>query len=275
GMDVSARMPLLWLALYRRRRMLATLAGGLALFELLIVLITRAVPAAAMLASAPDVADAFDAFSGSSGGVPLASLPGLLGAGLNHPLWVALHLTAVCSLAAAAVASDVEAGTVELVMSRPVSRRRLLGERCLALTAATAGLHVAAAAGLIAGLGLAPAARAEVGLAGVAAASVSGLGLTVAVAGLTLAVSAVARRKSHVIGAGVAVAVVGYALNFFARAWEPARFLRWASPFHYYRPADALVAGTVSWADLAVLLGVGAAGYLAAAALLARRDLAP
>ncbi|MFD0373782.1 hypothetical protein [Streptomyces sp. NPDC127112] len=40
-----------------------------------------------------------------------------------------MQLTAIGSLAAAAVAADVESGTVELVMVRPVSRNRLLAER--------------------------------------------------------------------------------------------------------------------------------------------------
>jgi ABC-2 type transport system permease protein len=90
-----------------------------------------------------------------------------------------------------------------------------------------------------------------------------------------LAVSAAGRRRGQVIGAGIAIGAVGFAVNFLALAWSAVDFLRFLSPFHYYVPADALVRGTVPWASLAVLLAVGAAGTVAAGRLLVHRDLAP
>jgi ABC-2 type transport system permease protein len=78
-----------------------------------------------------------------------------------------------------------------------------------------------------------------------------------------------------VIGAAIAIGAVGFAVNFLALAWSAVAFLRYFSPFHYYVPADALVRGTVPWSSLAVLLAVGVAGMVAAARLLAHRDLAP
>src|SRR5579884_3381518 len=117
---MRSRFPLLWLALHRRRRMLAYLAAGMALFEVLIVVITRTVPPTQLFAGAAGrTPSALKAFSGSTGDVSLASYPGLLGAGLVHPFWIALQLTALGSLAAAAVAADLETGTIELLMVRP------------------------------------------------------------------------------------------------------------------------------------------------------------
>jgi ABC-2 type transport system permease protein len=112
-------------------------------------------------------------------------------------------------------------------------------------------------------------------LPGVAAAGLLGFGLSVAIAGPVLALSAAGRRKAQVVGLGIALAAVSYALNFFAIAWSKAAFLRYASPFHYYSPADALVRGSVPWGSLAVLVAAGAAGMLLAARLIVRRDLAP
>jgi ABC-2 type transport system permease protein len=103
--------------------MLVALALGMVAFEALIIVITRTIPPEEMFAgSIRQPPSAFRAFSGSSGAVSLASYPGLLGAGLVHPFWIAMQLTVVGSFAAAAVAADVEAGTIELLMVRPVSR---------------------------------------------------------------------------------------------------------------------------------------------------------
>jgi ABC-2 type transport system permease protein len=274
---VSWRLPLAWLALYRRRRMLAALAVGLFAFEVLIVVVATTVPTGAMFGANQDlpVPEALEAFSGSSGDVALASYPGLLGAGLVHPFWIAMHLTAVGSLAAAAVAADVEQGTIELIAARPVSRGRLLAERAGALLAACLLLHAAGTVAVAAGVLSVPRLQDEVRLAGVLAAGLLGFGFSLCVAGPVLAVSAAGRRRAQVIGAAIGIGAVGFALNFLARAWSAVDFLRFLSPFNYYVPGDALATGTVPLASLAVLVAVGVLGLLGAARLLARRDLAP
>jgi ABC-2 type transport system permease protein len=236
--------------------MLLALGLGMVAFESLIIVIARTIPPEEMFAgSLRQPPSAFRAFSGSGGAVSLASYPGLVGAGLVHPFWIAMQLTVVGSFGAAAVAADVEAGTIELLMVRPVSRARLLAERTAAL--ATPRLHE------------------TVSFAGVAAAGVLGLGLALCIAGPVLAVSAASRHRSQVVGATIVFGAVGFAINFIAQAWPTVSFLRYLSPFHYYTPADALVSGSVPLSSLAVLLAVFVVGVAAAGWLLARRDLAP
>ncbi|WP_031078887.1 ABC transporter permease subunit [Streptomyces sp. NRRL WC-3742] len=272
---MRARFPLFWLALHRRRRMLALLSVGMVVFEALIVLVIRAVPPVQMFAGAGHAPDALKAFSGSTGDVSIASYAGLLGAGLVHPFWIAMQLTAIGSLTAAAVAADVESGTVELLMVRPVSRLRLLAERAAAVLVASLVLNASATLAVVGGVALSPTVHHAVPLRGVFAAGLMGVAFTVCLSGPALAVSAAGRRKAQVIGATVAVGAVGFAVNFIAMAWHPAAPLRYLSPFHYYTPGDALAHGTLAWGPLAVLLAVGAAGLGAAVPLLLRRDLAP
>jgi ABC-2 type transport system permease protein len=273
---VRARLALYWLALYRRRRMLLGLVLGMVAFEALIIVIVRTVPPEEMFAgSIRQPPSAFRAFSGSSGAVSLASYAGLLGAGLVHPFWIAMQLTVVGSFGAAAVAADVEAGTIELLMVRPISRARLLAERTAALVTGSVLVTVAATAAVAVGVAATPRLHEVVSLAGVAAAGVLGLGLALCIAGPVLAVSAAGRHRSQVVGATIVLGAVGFAVNFVAQAWSTVAFLRFLSPFHYYTPADALVSGTVPVGSLAVLLAVFVAGVAMAGWLLARRDLAP
>lgn len=272
---MNTRLPLLWLALHRRRRMLVAVLLGIVVFETLIVVVTNTIPPGQLFSGGRGPPAAYRAFSGSSGDVSLASYPGLLGAGLVHPFWIALQLTVIGSLAAAAVAADVESGTIELVMVRPVTRGRLLAERTAALLVATGALTAAATLTVAVGVALSPAIHADVGLGGVFAAGLMGYAFALCLVGPALAVSAAGRRRSQVLGTVIGIGAVGFAVNFVALAWEPAAPLRYASPFHYYTPGDALARGAVLWPQLAVLVGVGTVGFLLAHALLRRRDLAP
>nr|BFD88831.1 hypothetical protein KitaXyl93_01910 [Kitasatospora sp. Xyl93] len=271
---VDPRLPLVWLALHRRRRMLLSLLFGMVVFETLIVVIAGTVPSGELFGARRNPPGAFRAFSGSNGDVSIASYPGLLGAGLTHPFWIALQLTVIGSLGAAAVAADVESGTIELLMTRPVSRRRLLAERTGALVAATVLLNAAATLTLTLGVAFSARLRAAVPVSAVFTAGLLGCALAFCLTGPVLAISALSRRRAHVIGAAVAIGAVGFALNFVALAWSPARPLRYLSPFHYYAPGDVLGHGGVPWAAFGVLLGVGLLGMAAAFRLLERRDLA-
>ena len=276
GRPLGARLALYRLALYRRRRMLLLLALGMVAFETLIIVIIRTIPPEEMFAgSIRQPPSAFRAFSGSGGAVSLASYAGLLGAGLVHPFWIAMQLTVVGSFGAAAVAADVEAGTIELLMVRPVSRARLLAERTAALVTGSLVVTAAATVAVAAGVAVTPRLHQAVSLPGVAAAGVLGLGLALCIAGPVLAVSAAGRHRSQVVGATIALGAGSFAVNFVAQAWSTVSFLQYLSPFHYYAPADALVSGTVPVGSLAVLLAVFVAGVAAAGWLLARRDLAP
>jgi ABC-2 type transport system permease protein len=256
--------------------MLLALTLGMVAFETLIIVIARTIPPEELfIGSVRQPPSVLRAFSGSGGEVSIASYPGLLGAGLVHPFWIAMQLTVVGSLGAAAVAADVEAGTIELLMVRPISRARLLSERIAALVTGSVLITAAASAAIAVGVAATPRLHQAVPLRGVAAAGVLGLGLAMCIAGPVLAVSAAGRHRGQVVGATIALGAVGFAVNFIAQAWSTVSFLRFVSPFHYYAPADALVSGMIPVGSLALLLGVGLAGAATAAWLLSRRDLAP
>jgi ABC-2 type transport system permease protein len=225
GAPVRARLALYWLALYRRRRMLLGLALGMVAFETLIIVITRTIPPQDMFAgSIRQPPSAFRAFSGSSGVVSLASYPGLVGAGLVHPFWIAMQLTVVGSFGAAAVAADVEAGTIELLMVRPISRARLLAERTAALVTGSVLVTVAAIAAVAVGVAATPRLHEAVSLAGVAAAGMLGLGLALCIAGPVLAVSGGGRPLGQVVCAPIALGAVGLPSTLLPRRGRPSPF---------------------------------------------------
>jgi ABC-2 type transport system permease protein len=270
---MTSRFPLFWLALRRRRRLLIALSLGMAAFEAVVVAIARSNPPQQLFGSEIQHAPGLFRALGGSGSVPITTYPGLLGFGLVHPFWIAMQLTAVASLAAAILAADVETGTIELIMVRPISRARLLAERVAALVAALVVVNVAAAGAVAVGVALTPPLRHAIPLAHVAAAGALGLALGLCIAGPAIAISAAGRRRAQVVAATVTFGAATYALNFVALAWSKAAALRYVTPFHYYTPADLLAHNRIPWSSFAVLLAVAIVGTATGAAALARRDL--
>lgn len=269
---MSRRFPLFWLSLFRRRRLLIALALGLAAFESLIVLITATIPTDQLFSSKP-LPDSYDSFSGSSGAVGLGSVAGLLGAGLLHPFWIALQLSAVGSLTAAIAAADVEEGTIELVAVRPIRRGRILFERLAACIIASTALTVIGIAPIAISSTFSQTISRVTSPSGLFFATFAGFCVTLAFIGVGVAASCRGRHRSSVIAAVGGSAAATYALNFLGSMWRDAEWIKYASPFHYYRPADALVMSTVSATDVLVLLVIFVVGTLAGWVRFRRRDL--
>src|ERR1035441_1784558 len=90
---------------------------------------------------------------------------------------------------------------------------------------------------------------------------------------VALAIAAAARRRS-VAGASAGVlALVAFLLDYVGRLWQPAESLARLSPFRYFSPFDLMMGGRLPLKNVAVLLGITLAGFLAAYVLFSRRDI--
>ncbi|MBP3959463.1 ABC transporter permease subunit [Gemmata sp. G18] len=231
-----------------------------------------------------------------------------LSIGMLHPVLLVLCVVWCVGRGAGAVAGELDRGTMELLMSQPVPRNRLLLAHfivdcvvlpalCLAFFAgtqfglATAGPFVPNYAALdeipqlknfprdttpleVSGMGEIP------GL-------VNTLALMFAISGMTLAMSAFGRSRWKVVGLAVLVLVVMFVGNTIGQLWEPAGFLRPFTFFYYYQPQRAMIAdawtidlnktwnlgSSFSVPAVGVLFAVGAAGYAIALRVFTRRDL--
>jgi len=167
------------------------------------------------------------------------------------------------------VAGEEERGTLDLLLSAPLPRWRVVVEKGAALVVATMGLALALWLALSVGAAI-------VGMdvdprnTGGAALSVALLGLTFGALALTLASAGGGRGSS--VGVAAALGVAAYFLNALTpvvRALEPLRRL---SPFYYYIGADPLRNG-LNPAHAAVLAGLVVALVAAAATAFERRDI--
>ena len=235
-----------------------------------------------------------------------------LAMGMLHPIVLTLFVVWAIGRAAGAVAGELDRGTMELLMSQPVPRNRLILAHflvdlivlpiiCLAFFAGTQfGLAVVGdfipdysvlknLDGPFAGRirQLIPAEPTPLPVSGMG--ELPGLTNTFAfmfaVSGITIAISAAGRSRWKVVGYAVLVVVVMFVANTIGQLWEPAGWVRPLTLFFYYQPQKVMLddnwlvnvgaawSGAPTVPGIAVLLTVGALGYLLALRTLTRRDL--
>ena len=204
--------------------------------------------------------------------IAVSGLAGYLSVGFTHPLYLVLVSATVVTFAARGLAGEMERGTIQIALSRPISRPRAFAARVLGLGIIVLALGVVGPLGLALGLRLAqPEGAFDYG--NLLPAGVATILLCWAIGGLTLLGSAAASSTGRVVGWAIGGLVISYFIDYFAAIWsfvEPFRFL---SIFDYYDPAQALVFGDLILADALVLFGLGTAGTLAALAVFSHRDL--
>ena len=170
----------------------------------------------------------------------------------------------------AAIGGAEANGTLDLVLSHPIMRRRVLVESA-ALVAAES---VVFGAVIVACLSIAsPLADLQVSFVN-SLGAVTGIVLLGTVFGwVALAIGAMTGSRGLALGLSGAVAAATYLLGNLSGLVEFLRWGKWASPFWYATSGSPLEHGYVWWRALP-LLGVGLVALVAGAAVFDRRDLA-
>lgn len=196
---------------------------------------------------------------GTYGDVRISSAPGYL-QGRYFGLVPVLLLIFGIGLGASAIGGSEEDGTLELLLSNPVSRRRVALERLagvivlVGLLGATATISVLALAPLV---GLLDGVR----VANVVAATA----LALVHASIAFAVGAVTGRRGHAVAVATVVAVSGHLLQGLLAVSDAAQSLRWLSPWYWYLRGNVVLNGPGPEAfllPLAILVLVAAAGTI-------------
>ena len=212
--------------------------------------------------------DLFSAFGGGN----VLSLDGSVALGLIHPISIALAAILAIGHPLAAIAGERERGTLEVLLARPIARRRVYATALVAMVAFVAVALAADLVGIVAG-------AAAFGVAGelhparLLVAWANQVLLLVALGAIALAASAASDRLAPALGGVLAFTIASYALEFLGALWPRIAGLRPWSLFHYFQPA-AILAGDADPADFVVLAAVAVAATACGLWLFPRRDLA-
>lgn len=206
------------------------------------------------------------------GGASIFSLAGSVSLGFIHPIAVGLVMVYAVGFAGAAIAGERQRGTLEVLLARPLSRRRLY-VTALAASLLFVGIAVLAQTlGVLTGASIVGRA-AELGAGNLPLLWLNATLLFGAFAAISLAASISFDRLTPALGVSLAVVLVSYFLDVIGELWPDAAFLQPYSLFHYL-DAPAVLSGLPAAPDFLVLLGVIAAAVGYALVIFPRRDLA-
>jgi ABC-2 type transport system permease protein len=179
-----------------------------------------------------------------------------------------------------AIAGRVGAGTMEMLMAQPLRRLTLVTSHTAITLIGVLALGLSSWCGLAAGLATSkfdppPALRL------LAPAVANYICFGVFVVGLATIASALFRTRSQAVAAVIAFYVVNLAIMILGRLSPAAEWLQNITVFSAYEPTkltiglarDATVFWPTFWQYNAILVGLGAALWLLAAAIFCRRDV--
>jgi ABC-2 type transport system permease protein len=199
----------------------------------------------------------------------LLTFPGYLGARLLNLFWPLVVGVFAIMTGAAVVAQEVERGTVDLWLSVPERRWRLLLAKLAALLVAIIALAVGTMLSLVLA---APLVDESLGWEGAAAATVLLVGYGAAVGGIAALCSASATERGRAAGAAAAVTLAAYVLWILAGLSDTWAWLRYLSFYTAFTPQQALTSGSLPWPEVVVLYAVAAGATAWALVLFERRD---
>lgn len=201
-----------------------------------------------------------------------SGLPGFLSLGYTHPVYHVLTAASVIWFAGRSLAGEMERGSIQIALSRPVSRTSVYLSRLLGLVIVTFLTAAIGPIGMTIGLLVAPP-DGEMVLWHFFAQVVTAAALIWAVGGFAMMVSARSDRMGQAVGISIGAFVISYVIDYFANLWDLLHHLEPFSVFNYYDPATALTTGRVNWIDVAVLVAVGLGAALLGLRTFRERDL--
>ena len=222
------------------------------------------------LGSIPFLSDPPRAIQAMLGSSDFLSPKGWIAIGLGHPVCLALFSAAALGLAAGSVAGEVERGTIDFILAKPIDRSTFLLAKAIS---ALVGLTLVEGGGLVGTLlaRLTTSSGSLIPLVGTVRGFLGSWVMFAAFALIALLISATSSLKSRALGISVGVLVGSFFLNVLALLVDGLYGLRFFSLFHYVK-ADDLLSGT----GMSLLLVPLATALVAAAlafSVFARRDI--
>jgi ABC-2 type transport system permease protein len=189
-----------------------------------------------------------------------------------HPVVLALTWAHVIVSCTRVPAGEVDRGTIDILLSLPVSRWELFLCETMVWLASGAALFAAGLAGnALGGLGLPADQRPQLGRVLIVLTNL--FCLYCLVGGLAWLMSSFSDRRGRAITIVFLILLTLFLLNYLAEFWQPLRRIVFLSPLQYHKPVSILASGVWPWRDMAILLAAGTAMWFAGGIVFARRDL--
>lgn len=211
-----------------------------------------------------------EAFQSLFGDLSLISTPeGYLQTELFSLMLPLVFVIAGIVLSGSILHKEESTGTLELLLSRPMSRTRIVLEKVAAMLVLLLIIALGAVAGLLVGMGMVEFPMSIVNFASAVATSYA-LGLVFSL--LSLCLSALKPNRGVAVGVPAALLVMSFIVTSFADSVELLEKIKNLSPFEYHQTMTILHGG-MEWLDLLILLSMGAALLAISIISFNRRDV--
>lgn len=201
----------------------------------------------------------------------LASLEGFLAAENYSIMWPIILIILVLSLGASSIAGEIEDGTIEILLSQPISRLKIFFSKYIA------GAFIALAFVWISILAVIPLAmfyNIDYQLKNHLVIAILGSFLALAIFSIAMMFSAIFSTKGKVASLPAGILIFMYALDIVAKLKETLPNLKYLSFFHYFDSNQALLYGNIEKTAIFVFLGVSIICTLIGAIWFQKRDIA-
>ncbi len=200
----------------------------------------------------------------------LATIEGFLGAQIYNFVWLLGLGLYFAYVAGGTIASDIESERMDLLLSFPISRARLIAEKCLALFVP---LLVVNAAGGAAIYTLALLIGEPIDATHLLLVHLLSIPYLMVCIGIGLVCSVVADRAAIAERVAVGFVFVLFLVESVVGGAEEYDWIQYLSPTHYYDPTPILLDGTYELIDSAILLVAFVGLLLLSQILFQRRDV--
>jgi len=173
----------------------------------------------------------------------LFTLPGALTLGLQHPLAIAFVGIFAVGSTVSSVAGEREGGTLEVLLSRPISRRTLYVTLAAASATLVAIVMLALLGGQLIGVAI-QGVTDELNLGLMPLVFLNGVMLWAAFAAFGLAASVSFDRHAPALGLTLAYLLINYFLEILGSLWRDVAWSQEYSLFHHFNPGQILTGDT-------------------------------
>lgn len=205
------------------------------------------------------------------GAADLLRAPGWLAAGLVHPIVLSLSAVGAFLVPASSGVSELERGTLDLVLARPVSRTAVLGAKMGAMLVILAVVMCGGVLGALVARFTVEGADA-LSAAAIARAFAGQFLLFTSFGMIAMWIFSGARLRSRALGATIGILIGAFLVNFLSLLFDALELIGYATPFRYFRAASVLADGP--WLlGFGVLVATSLACAFGARRTFVRRDL--
>jgi ABC-type transport system involved in multi-copper enzyme maturation permease subunit len=189
-----------------------------------------------------------------------------------HPMVLTLVWAQVIVFCTRLPAGEIDRGTIDVLLSLPISRRRVYWSETLVWAGSGVILILA---GFVGHLLAAPGMPAEMRPSLIDATRVmfNLFAVYLAVGGLTCLISACSDRRGRAVGIAFALVLTSFMINFLAQYWDPMKDFAFLSVMNYYQPAVIVRDSLWPVTNVAILAMLGSVAWIAGGEIFARRSI--